>query len=626
MLESGLYLAYVTPDGSWSIDTMAGLASTPLAITSSTIADQDIKTCINNAAEKYTSHIMGQKAGSQPDNGWGLDKTFHPGAAHSRHDFNNDKKYFFDVMLSEVNDVLTLSYYFFDNSPHKTMLCPLKATTHQITNDNSIYSTATSKDKTVCQIHDRTDMSVVDSIICNGSDILYNVTIDSKKLISYGATIDYSINYNSNQIIASVSGCSNLSNYPDINLPSSSFEFISAINNQNIFDGMSKVISISSNGVTDTLSATINFNESTLESNGISYSDLAGSLAGSGIFKLASSDSGKNISVSPRYDSSISFYTPTTTPSFSPNITGIYGSKTIQAIIPEPDSVKFAYFHTSVNQDLIDPALYSNGSFTIDFDGIHKKYIGKALKLRVMYDGLGSNSYTDSQQIYPFYNNYYNLVDLEIKLSGVVYAGDPPVSSGYEAVWFSSIDEVVQINNLSETFYSSADPIVYLSFALAPNLTHINGEQVEASLMPRPATAYLIAVPYDPSSPLHSQRSNIYFAAPWQLGTGVTSADERKKFPSVSSLHAINMLNSADALGAVTTHKTLAVASQPFSKTTYTTNSYVTLPTGKYGLFLVVLSEPDDDPDIVTTSELATAYCISNPGSDVTFEVPVRVK
>lgn len=631
-LPSGLYLGCVGVDGKWAIYTMSTPVSAAELITQPDSSDPVLLDAVNYFTEKFTVHLAGQQGGQKPDNGWGINKYFQPGSAHSEHDFNIDLDYNFDILLTEINDVISLSYYLYKGSDREDRFSKFSAKTYTINQTGTSYSyDSPSDNKVITHIQDRLDPNIVDKIIVDGNDIEFKVSLATDIIIGFGPSISYDVDYKNNVIVATVSGCNNVVGYKDLNLDGSRFGFVSSINNSNIFNGMTTKLSSKLNGTSQDLTARIQFDESVLESNGVSFTQLGNYITGSGYFELRSYNSARIVSISPYYNSSISLYTPTSLPIFDPDITGLYGQSTIGAIIPNVPTVKYAYYVSSINGAdstyLIDRSVYSpTGIFSLDFTKNQKDFLGKSLKLRVFYDSIGSNSYVESEEIYPFYDNYYNLTDVEIKFSGVAYEGDPVTPSGYESVWFTSTNESIKLNNLDDTFYSAVDPVVYVSFSLAPNLTHITGTTVDPNLMPRPATAYLIAMPYNPASVDHQRRFQIYFNAPWQLGTGLDKADQKKLFPSVRGIHAVNMLNQASLLGGITTYKTLALGSIPFTKTAYETNSYMTLTTGKYGLFLIIISEPDSDPTIVTNVDMCTAYCISNPGSDATFEVPVRVK
>ena len=241
-LPSGLYLGYVKPDGSWAVSYMATIGSFPRVIEASNSTDTTISDALVNRFEKYST--LNPSVGNLGYEGYGYNSNeyFHPGVAHTFHDIISieDDHYQFDVMLNESNDVLNLSYYLKQGYGSTSELAPFRSKTHTISEADGVYARESSEAKVYAQIKDRADEDTIEKIICNGDDVLFNVLIESEKIISFGSTINYSIDYDTNILSASVAGCDNLISYEDIDRQNSTFGFL--YNNINILEGMNSTL------------------------------------------------------------------------------------------------------------------------------------------------------------------------------------------------------------------------------------------------------------------------------------------------------------------------------------------------------------------------------------------------
>ncbi len=259
------------------------------------------------------------------------------------------------------------------------------------------------------------------------------------------------------------------------------------------------------------------------------------------------------------------------------------------------------------------------------FDDVSaKQFLGSPMRAKVGYEFMGGNVYRYSKEVCPSYDNYFDISDLDVQLSGVKYDKASSSNIPYYQPWIQSTGEQVQVNSMGATFFTVSDVHAEATFTLTGNTRNIQGKTV--SHIPFPRYIWLVGVNFDTIFAQSATTKNTWM----RISETFVNKDRVKKgyqlaYPNINSSKANDMI--ADCTGSPDVETAKGIVWKKYTASTYfddhndgsfDDNDYtmnVKLGGGKYALFVIVQD----------STGWATAYCLTNPEKNF-FDSPTKFK
>jgi len=262
--------------------------------------------------------------------------------------------------------------------------------------------------------------------------------------------------------------------------------------------------------------------------------------------------------------------------------------------------------------------------YRFDTDDSAKQILGSPVRAKVGYEFMGGNVYRYSKEVCPSYDNYFDISEITVALSGVKYDKQAASNVPYYQTWIQSVGEQVQVNSMGSTFFTVTDVYAEAEFTLDGNARNIQGKTV--GYIPYPKYIWLVGVNYDKIFDASANTKNTWM----RITENFVNKDRVKNgyqlaYPNITSSKANDMIddctggqNVENADGIVWTRYDASIWYDNHNDGSFDSNDYtmsVKLGGGKYALFVIVQD----------STGWATAYCLTNP-KDNYFDSPTRFK
>lgn len=291
-----------------------------------------------------------------------------------------------------------------------------------------------------------------------------------------------------------------------------------------------------------------------------------------------------------------------------PSLSGYYSGKDVNVYVQPDSTLQHAKAWYVNKSNVFKNVPVTNGS-ELRFKDAHKDMRGKNMRITATYKTIAGVEELYSEYMCSSFNNYYDIEDVELVLSGIKYDKGLSTNVSYEITYLKESNNKLLYNKIGNKFQTIQDVNARLGFKVKANTTDL--DSVEWSYVPAPEKLWLIAVPKTALNNINVRFGFFKVSDTFVLSSRDTYS-KTTKFPKLNSVAAKAMALSCTGSAGVPTSDGIIWQDQnltpiydapsvgSFDENTYTIN--VGLNQNSWAFYLVIKDSTDT----------YTGYCISN--------------
>ncbi len=297
-------------------------------------------------------------------------------------------------------------------------------------------------------------------------------------------------------------------------------------------------------------------------------------------------------------------------------ISGYYNDETLSVYTPTHSAAikSILHYNDGDNDQIID----LKGKTSINLNTTQHSLRGKQCQIQSHFSTIASDYKTYSPPVVPTYNDYYDIQNVVVTMSGIRY--DPSLGRiRYTTDYMRETAGVIQQNYLARQFSSVDEAMMVVSFNASANTTGVGNET--RSYTPHPSGIWLINISKEA---LYVPAVRNYFLKIKESAmlSERNTPNESTKFPKISSRVAAGMTGLCTGTPHVRNARSIvwnsifpnnpdAPENGTFTNEDYTI--YTTLTQDSWAPFIVISATGTDG------HQNYTGYCLSNI---VNYDVP----